>query len=188
MISRDWNGNIVVVCSSKCCQSVFTDEQNVVYKIHCDPSCIWIYWYEKNEIIQDDPPDRSLRLPCRLQWDNYLHEVHCCIIEELPLNGVKTMRIVCCLHFVNIQTVSGKKLNSSSVLPGWWYKRGCSKVLGFFFDMFGISMSFRFQTQCAQFAKLGAYLSNKAHILVQIGCFLQQFGIVMGHEITLFEV
>ncbi len=36
--------------------------------------------------------------------------------------------------------------------------QGCSKVLGCFFVIFGISMGgFLFQIQCVQFAKLGAF-------------------------------
>ena len=57
---------------------------------------------------------------------------------------------------------------------------GCSVALGCFFIIFGISMSgFPFQTQSAQFAKLGAFLKIWPKS-TQFGTnFLQKFGIVM---------
>ncbi len=70
-----------------------------------------------------------------------------------------------------------------------WYT-GCSKVLRCFLVIFGLLMGwFPFQTQCAQFCKLDfGNFAKKAPNLFQIGCFLQQSGILLGREITLFEV
>ena len=101
-------------------------------------------------------------------------------------------------HFKNLwflrQNGIGPTINPrGGALTVWWYT-GMSRVLGVTFLIFRIGLligGFRFQTQCAQFAKLGVFRKfwpKKAPDLSKIWWFLRQNGIEMGPQITLFEV
>ncbi len=100
-----------------------------------------------------------------------------CLVYSFILSTLKQKMYTCklkqsiiSLHMKVLRTRGGG--GGYSLVDGI---RGCSKILECFFVIFGILMGgFPFQTQCAQFAKLGAFwkIWSKQHpICFKLGVF-----------------
>ena len=105
-------------------------------------------------------------------------------------NGKKfvILKIVYALNMFVFETVLVSVTRGGLSLVEWWMLKGFRVLFRHFWYIDGwVSGPDLMRPIC----KIGCILENsgkKAHNLFQIVCFLQQFGIVMGHKITLFEV